>query len=137
MLTRRKTQIILALLVLSVFLLQNCLTIYKGPSQKIPVTSNPQGVKITVDGKEIGYAPLNLKLFWTKSYYIRIEKQGYNPCEIMIKRKGLYPYLALLIPENVILGILGGLVVASNNLLLAEFRLLHGQNLLQEILPEN
>jgi hypothetical protein len=32
------------------------------PSQKIPVTSQPPGAKIIADGKDIGYAPLGLKL---------------------------------------------------------------------------
>jgi hypothetical protein len=75
-------------MVSSVFLFQNCATIIWGTSKKIPVTSNPSGAKIIVDGKEIGNAPLNLKLKKKKKLYtIRIEKQGYNPFEIRIKRK--------------------------------------------------
>jgi len=84
---QRKTQIILALLVSSVFLFQNCAIIIKGTSQKIPVTSNPAGAKIIVDGEEIGYAPLNLKLKKKKSHIVRIEKSGYNPFEVRIVRK--------------------------------------------------
>ena len=61
---QRKTKIILALIISSVFLFQNCATIFSGfrTSQKIPVTSNPSGAKIIVDGEERGYTPLNLKL---------------------------------------------------------------------------
>ncbi|NIO49571.1 MAG: PEGA domain-containing protein [Candidatus Aminicenantes bacterium] len=51
----------MALMVTSVFLFQNCATIISGTSQKIPVTSNPSGAKIIVDGIEVGNAPLNLK----------------------------------------------------------------------------
>ena len=87
MIIKRKTQIILALLVITVFLFQNCTTLIRGTSQKIPVTSSPSGAKITVDGEEVGYAPLNLKLKRKKSHTIRIEKQGYNPLEIRIVRK--------------------------------------------------
>ena len=83
-----KTQIILALFVSSVFLFQSCATIIRGTSQKIPVTSNPIGAKIIVDGLEIGYAPLELNLKRKKKVQIiRIEKQGYNPLEIRITRK--------------------------------------------------
>jgi len=72
---------------ISVFLFQNCATIIRGTSQKIPVTSNPTGAKIIVDGKGVGYTPLNLKLKRKKGHVIRIEKQGYNPLEIRIARK--------------------------------------------------
>lgn len=53
MISQRKTQIILVLLVSSVFLFQGCATIIRGASQKMPVTSNPLGAKIIVDGEEI------------------------------------------------------------------------------------
>lgn len=85
---RRKTQIIFALLVSNVFLFQSCATIIRGTSQKIPVTSNPIGAKIIVDGEEIGYAPLELKLKRKKKIQIiRIEKQGYNPLDVIITGK--------------------------------------------------
>ncbi len=53
MIIKRKTQIILALMVMNVFLFQSCMTIMRGTSKKIPVTSNPSGAKIIVDGKEM------------------------------------------------------------------------------------
>lgn len=85
----RKTQIILALFISSIFLFQSCATIIRGTSQKIPVTSNPQEAKITVDGEDIGYTPLNLKLKKKKSHVILIEKQDYNPLEIKIAQVSL------------------------------------------------
>lgn len=87
MIIKRKTIIIFALMVMNVFLFQNCATIIRGTSQKIPVTSNPIGAKIIVDGKEMGYTPMNLKLKRKKGHVIRIEKQNYNPLEIRIARK--------------------------------------------------
>lgn len=84
MINQRKTKIIFALLVSSIFFLQSCATIGRGISQKIPVTSNPLGAKISVDGEERGYIPLQLKLKRKKSHIIRIDKQGYNPIEIKI-----------------------------------------------------
>jgi len=85
--TKGKIRIFLALFVSSVFLFQSCMTIMRGSSQKTPVTSNPIGAKIIVDGKEMGNAPLNLKLKRKKEHFIRIEKQGYNPLEIGITHK--------------------------------------------------
>jgi len=61
----------------------------RGTSQKIPITSNPQGAKIIVNGEEIGYTPLVLKLKKKKSHIILIEKQDYNPLEIKITQISL------------------------------------------------
>jgi len=88
MIIKRKTQIIVALLVSSIFLIEGCATLSRGTSQKIPITISPGGAKIIVDGEEIGHAPLNLKLKRKKKIHIiRIEKTGYNPLEIRILRK--------------------------------------------------
>jgi len=94
MIIKSKARFILAIMVMSVFLLQNCASIIRGTSQKIPVTSNPLGARIIVDGKEMGYTPLNLKLKKKKGCVIRIEKQEYNPLEIRINRKSS-PFLSI------------------------------------------
>ncbi len=111
---QRKTKSILALIVSSVFLFQNCAIITKRFSKKsqiIPVTSNPQGAKIIVDGKDIGYAPLNLKLKKKKkSHVIRIEKQGYNLLEIRIIRKISMPSIVGTTITGCIYVGLGGLI---------------------------
>jgi hypothetical protein len=96
MISQRKTRIILASLVTSIFLFQNCATIYKGTSQKIPITSEPSGTKIIVDGNWIGHVPLVLKLRKNKSHIIRIEEQGYNPYEIKIMKKSSIKFLPIL-----------------------------------------
>jgi hypothetical protein len=84
----KKIKIALVSILVSVFLFQNCATIMRGTSQKIPVTSSPQGAKITVDGKEAGYTPLTLELKRReKTHIIVIEKEGYNPFEIRITRE--------------------------------------------------
>ena len=82
-----KKRIVIAILVMNVFLLQNCATISRGSSQKIPVTSNPIGARIIVNGEEVGNTPLNLKLKRKENHVIRIEKQGYHPLEIRTTRK--------------------------------------------------
>lgn len=106
--TKGKIRVFLALFVLSVFLVQNCATIARGTSQKIPVTSNPIGARIIVDGEEMGNAPLNLKLKRKKSHVIRIEKQGYNPLEIGITKKSSIYSVGTSILGNVLMGGLVG-----------------------------
>lgn len=111
MMTKGKIRIFLALFVLSVFIFQNCATIARGTSQKIPVTSNPIGAKIIVDGEEMGYAPLNLKLKRKKSHVIRIEKQGYNPLEIGITKKTSKGAITGSMGGNFLLGIPIGVLI--------------------------
>jgi len=113
MIIKRKTRIIFALMVMNVFLFQSCMTIMRGTSQKIPVTSNPSGAKIIVDGKEMGYAPLNLKLTRKTGHIIRIEKQGYNPFEIQVTRKSSLFSLLLSVLGNYFLGATGGVLVTN------------------------
>lgn len=108
MIIKRKTQIILALLISSVFLFQNCVTLISGTSQKIPVTSSPSGAKIIVDGEETGHAPMVLKLKRKKkSHIIRVEKPGYNPVEIRITQKTSAELSMLSILGNAVYGGLG------------------------------
>ncbi|MDH5707413.1 MAG: PEGA domain-containing protein [Candidatus Aminicenantes bacterium] len=121
MITQRKTQIILALLVSSVFLLQSCTTIIRGTTQKIPITSNPMGAKIIVDGLEKGNTPIELKLERKKNHIIRIEKQGYNPFEVIITRKSSLSILGSILGNYCLGYILGGYMGALlGKLLLAE-----------------
>jgi len=111
MIIKGKSRIIFVIMAISVFLFQNCATIIRGTSQKIPVTSYPTGAKIIVDGKEVGYTPLNLKLKRKKGHVIRIEKQGYNPLEIRIARKTSALSVGISILGNYYLGgSIGGLL---------------------------
>jgi hypothetical protein len=83
---RRKPSCAAILLALSVFLFEDCATIMQKTTQKIPVTSEPIGAKVLIDGKDVGQTPLILKLKRKKPGVIRIEKEGYNPHEIRITR---------------------------------------------------
>ena len=99
---RRKQGLAAVLLAAALFLLQSCATIVRGTTQKIPVTSVPIGAKVIVDGKDVGTAPLTLRLKRKSPAVIRIEKEGYNPREIRIIRNK--PDLNAAIPGNLMLG---------------------------------
>lgn len=105
-----KTQIFIVLMIICTFILQNCATIFHGTSTKIPVTSNPLGAKIIVNGEEMGQTPFNLHLKRKKNYIIRIEKQEYNPLEIRITRK-VSPFLSIL--GNSFVGLLAAVPAAG------------------------
>jgi hypothetical protein len=87
MIINKKSQIILAISIMCAFLCQNCATVIFGTNKKIPVTSNPLGAKVIVDGKEMGFTPLNLRLKKRNSHIIRIEENGYKALYIIINRK--------------------------------------------------
>jgi hypothetical protein len=84
---KTNTKPILALLLTSIIFFQSCMTIIHGTFKELPVTSHPVGAKIIADGEEVGFTPLILELKRKKSHSIRIEKEGYAPFAIIIKRK--------------------------------------------------
>jgi hypothetical protein len=91
--------------------LQNCFQQRRPKlTQDIPVTSNPVGARIIVDGEDAGQAPLILSLKKNGSHKIRIEKEGFNPTELVIKRKlsPLAPLYLLAVPVSAGAGLLFG-----------------------------
>jgi hypothetical protein len=88
MLINRKFKLLLTMVLSGVFFFQGCSTIFQGTAQKIPVTCEPSGVKVVVDGKVMGNTPLILKLKKKKDHLIRLEKEGYEPVEIRVIRRG-------------------------------------------------
>jgi hypothetical protein len=107
-----KTKFIAAMTVATVFLFQSCATIMRGTSQNIPITSNPIGAKVIVDGEEMGSTPLNLRLKRKASHVIQIEKQGYNSFMIRTtSNTSILSTLGNLIPWGYPLGAgLGGFI---------------------------
>ena len=77
-----------AVVVVCCFILQSCAFSRRG-IQMLPVTSNPAGAKVIVDGADRGGAPLYLRLKRREGHVIRIEKDGYEPCEIRITSNAL------------------------------------------------
>lgn len=114
---RRNNLRFLALIVATVFLFQNCMTIIKGSSQKVPVTSNPVGARITIDGKEMGTTPLNIKVKRNKRHSIRAEMPGYDPLDIEIEQKFSGAKLGLSALGNyLVLGSIGALLFGGGKI---------------------
>jgi len=84
--SRKATATVLA--IFGFFNLQNCSQAHRPKlTQDIPVTSDPVGARIIVDGEDAGQAPLILSLKKNKGHRIRFEKDGFNPTELVITRK--------------------------------------------------
>ncbi len=59
-------------------LTQGCATLIKGPSQSIPVSSEPPAADILLDGKLVGQTPTTLALKRDNNYLIIIQKTGFE-----------------------------------------------------------
>ena len=79
---------LLVFVLMGVLLSPNCATLTRRSTQRIPVTSDPVGAKVSVNGIQQGMTPFELRLARKeKGPVIRIEYPGYNPVEIRAKRK--------------------------------------------------
>lgn len=87
MIINRNPSHFVAIVSVCVLLFQFGACSYAGKPQKIPVTSDPVGAKVFVDGKEAGTAPLNLSLKREEDHVIRVEKTGFVPVEIRVESK--------------------------------------------------
>jgi hypothetical protein len=85
---KKNAALFLFLTLTSVLLSPNCATLTRKRTQRIPVTSDPAGAKVSVNGIQKGATPFEIKLARAeKNQVIRIESPGYNPVEIRVRRK--------------------------------------------------
>jgi len=89
-----------------VFLVIGCATIISGRNQSLPVVSTPSGAKVIVNGVQ-QQSPCTLVLDRKQPLYqVRVEKDGYEPVEITL-RKGVNGWVW----GNLIFGGIIGLIV--------------------------
>jgi len=79
-----------AVLLLAAMLGQGCMTLIGRKAQHVTVTARPAGARVLVDGEFEGITPLALRLAKKPPHVIRIEKEGYRPIEIRLKRRKLW-----------------------------------------------
>ena len=79
-----------AALLLAAMLGQGCMTLVGRKAQHVTVTARPAGARVLVDGEFEGITPLALRLAKKPPHVIRIEKEGYRPVEIRLKRGKLW-----------------------------------------------
>ncbi len=46
--------------------------------RKMTIVTDPPGSKVTINGKEIGFSPLNFSLIYYGKYHIKLQKDGYQ-----------------------------------------------------------
>ena len=63
-----------------------CATILGGRSQDIEVTSSPPGAKVFINGEQRTTTPGVISLQRRGSHILRIEREGYEPIEMKMRR---------------------------------------------------
>ena len=66
--------------------IQQCATIVNGTTQDIGVSSSPTEASVEYDGVVKGETPLTLEVQRKKGGTIRIEKNGYEPAEVVLTK---------------------------------------------------
>jgi hypothetical protein len=75
----------LALIALTSFSV-GCASIVKGTTQAIPVSSNPNGADVTLDGNKVGQTPVSVEVKRKSDHLMTISKPGYESENIAITR---------------------------------------------------
>lgn len=70
--------LLVSVLFLSSLYLCGCATILNGTSQKIPVSSEPDGAVVTVDSKDIYVTPVKLRLERRRDHVLVFTKDGFD-----------------------------------------------------------
>ena len=77
----------IALLIIAVFTLQSCATLFAPKKTTVSVTSEPRGADVIVNGYKMGVTPVELSLDNDKDYAIEYKKEGYEKVVKMIGTK--------------------------------------------------
>jgi hypothetical protein len=93
---------------LSIFLWPGCATIIQGTTQEIPVSSDPPGVKLTVDSKSNFTTPTVLVLSRNEPHILEFSLDGHHPEVVRLR-----PAFSTVTAGNIILGGLIGWGVDS------------------------
>lgn len=67
------------IVLVSLFGLFGCATLFKGGAQKVETTSSPVKAQVWVNGEYRGDTPLQLKLAVKKEYAVEFRAEGYQP----------------------------------------------------------
>lgn len=77
-----RSTVVVVLMAVSVILMAGCATIVNGTSQKIQVSSVPDGAAVLVDGKYTRLTPVKLRLERRRDHLLVFTKDGYQSQDI-------------------------------------------------------
>ncbi|HAX50269.1 MAG TPA: PEGA domain-containing protein [Ignavibacteria bacterium] len=68
----------ISMLLIFIFTLEGCATIFSGSYDDVDLSSEPSGAKILVNGKDEGNTPMTVRLKKSKEYTIEFVKDGFQ-----------------------------------------------------------
>lgn len=77
-----KTNFILSMFTLGLLVYTSCATIVASGPDNVPVSTNPNGARVYVDGNLVGQTPTTISLNRKSEGIIRLELDGYEPVTI-------------------------------------------------------
>ncbi len=75
---KSKVSVWIGWVLLLVFPLAGCATLFKGTTQKVSYSSDPTGAKVYVNGQLMGTTPFELEMKANRTYTIEFRKEGYE-----------------------------------------------------------
>ncbi len=84
---KRKTNFILPAILVTMFLITSCATLFAPKTHPLTVSSEPQDAEIYVNGLKMGTTPVELSLKADKSYTIEFRKEGYKTVTEIVNTK--------------------------------------------------
>jgi len=78
-------RLLLCLIGLHSFLFSGCATIIKGTHQEIPISSDPSGASVSIDGQRQGSTPTKLNLSRKQAHVVTLEMEGYDSENVNLK----------------------------------------------------
>jgi len=91
-----------SLLVILIFVLQGCATLFAPKTHPLSVSSDPGGADVYVNGFKMGTTPIELSLKADKAYNIEFRKEGFESVTRVINTKVGAGWI--------VLDVLGGLI---------------------------
>ncbi len=73
-----KNAVALGLIIIIIYIIGGCATVFKGNSNSVNFASDPAGARVYVNGVPRGTTPINLKLESKQTYTIEFKKDGYD-----------------------------------------------------------
>ena len=70
----------------ALFCFPGCATIVSGTTQKVSVTSQPSGAKVTADGKMTAITPTEFTLERKTGHILEFSKEGYKNATVLLKQ---------------------------------------------------
>ncbi len=64
-----------------------CATVVTGRQQQFPVSVNPPGTIVCIDGKQAGTSPMVAKLSRTQDHVLLFERPGYKPAALALRQQ--------------------------------------------------